>query len=502
MCLNTSQVIRPRQWNWSGDVIVANTVVRAMRLSPYLKTRYDVDIRDYLGIENNAVLKKTIGEILSHLTPSEKELFTSKRPGSFDFRALRVLAYMEENIHCETRDRRFDWWLFPEETLHEKTGDCEDRAFLLGALLLAVGISPYSVRVVLGSLYNHLDENQETKLKDHVWVMYQNEIGNWVLLEPLNMTPTASFETTAIKGNVSPNEVMVEYVPYFVFNNHHLWYIYNKDEFVSFEEFCRQRRRFWYEYDPSFSIQVHSDILTQALKDKLTDSALRAVLRQNMLIDTTGSIFTFYNPFQHFDNGYIREGWGFIQEQKNAGNLTSFVKAAHAIADFYAHSSYGIFANHGETEFTLFDGNPDPTNHAFPNTPDYSKNPLNMMDSNRFSVNTYLTKSKTRDEVVSTLNSKGIISGRFAQPHDSQSLLEYPVYIPQKLRAGTDFEWRGCLPHHNEIAMDDPLTSSHTIPGKHKLYTSADDYSKQFDLRKNTALSHISQIYEEMGNPS
>ena len=49
-------------------------------------------------------------------------------------------------------------------------GDCEDSSFLLGALLLASGISDQCVRVVLGRVVS------PEGTYGHAWVVYQNEV--------------------------------------------------------------------------------------------------------------------------------------------------------------------------------------------------------------------------------------------------------------------------------------------------------------------------------------
>src|SRR5207302_1285057 len=55
-----------------------------------------------------------------------------------------------------------------------------------------------------------------------------------------------------------------------------------------------------------------------------------------------------YDPRDHFDNGYIDEGWATVTSNLNKfratkTDWTSFGAAGHGIADFYAHSSYAHF---------------------------------------------------------------------------------------------------------------------------------------------------------------
>jgi hypothetical protein len=56
-----------------------------------------------------------------------------------------------------------------------------------------------------------------------------------------------------------------------------------------------------------------------------------------------------YDSRDHFDNGFINEGWQRVQErlgafQQQRTDFDQFAYAAHGISDFYAHSSYLHFA--------------------------------------------------------------------------------------------------------------------------------------------------------------
>jgi hypothetical protein len=89
-------------------------------------------------------------------------------------------------------------------------------------------------------------------------------------------------------------------------------------------------------------------------------------------------------------------------------------------------------------------------------------------------------------------NGKKIISGRFGQPGDqSQGFLEkYFVIIPYRLRKAPDYPERTCLPHHNEIAVDDE-----NKPKEHKLYRDQNAFRNAFLLRKDAAVEHIGKLY-------
>lgn len=66
--------------------------------------------------------------------------------------------------------RGSDPWQFPDETLHVKEGDCEDRALLIASLLIASGMSSYNVRVSLGKMQLWKSRSSYED-RDHVWVM-------------------------------------------------------------------------------------------------------------------------------------------------------------------------------------------------------------------------------------------------------------------------------------------------------------------------------------------
>ena len=72
--------------------------------------------------------------------------------GHDDAKALIVWHYIVEHVCYSRENREHDFWQFPSETLQLRSGDCEDKAFLCASLLLAAGIPPDRVRVVIGVL--------------------------------------------------------------------------------------------------------------------------------------------------------------------------------------------------------------------------------------------------------------------------------------------------------------------------------------------------------------
>jgi hypothetical protein len=166
------------------------------------------DIRAWLSSTSSAVILTALQEIG---IPSARE------PGTFDLRAWKIWDYVSNCVQYITDKKSCgleDFWLFPEETLVLQKGDCEDSSFLLATLLLASGISEHCVRVVLGRV------STPDGAYGHAWVVYQNELGRWCLLEstldavPSNLTPADPF---IMPGN------QYQYQPQFCLNASHLW---------------------------------------------------------------------------------------------------------------------------------------------------------------------------------------------------------------------------------------------------------------------------------------
>jgi hypothetical protein len=144
-----------------------------------------------------------------------------------------------------------------------------------------------------------------------------------------------------------------------------------------------QLKRDWSTLHPRFAGWVHKTILNEALTpDICPDWVLKAlnqhftsVLWQRSLtvddVDLPGS----YDPRDHFDNGYIGEGWTRVVDRlsqfrdSSVQNLDAFHLAAHGIGDFYAHSSYGEFGAAQNGMLALY--NPDNPSSSLPRPPDY-----------------------------------------------------------------------------------------------------------------------------------
>jgi hypothetical protein len=495
MCLQISSVKPWDSWNWSGDEIIHKPIIRASRWIPTKKKRYDIDLREFLTTKDNAVVAQTLGALVSSLPAQDQALFRSHGVGSFDFRADKVaqlVGTLRYKKSANKADRCPDAWLFPDETLAQKYGDCEDLAFLLAALLLASGISAYCVRVALGSLRFSLPKGTIQK-HDHCWVMYQNEGGAWEILEPVRLN-AAGMAKASMQSRLKAVPA-TEYVPHYVFNTDHLWLVnsrYFRPE-VELKDYI-MGRSFWDKFDPGFAASVHNTMFDEALGDLASADAISAMKRQSLYMDA--NIAT-YDPCDHFDNGYIEQGWQKVNERlatfkSTPSDWKSFGAAAHGIGDFYAHSSYLHFAPIKKDEFAI----PYEPGMSLDPEPAYTDPPLSLT-SGLFSVNSNLwdgTQQTAADHWAGEL-----ISGRYAQKYDPQATFwEGFTSIPFSLASAADFKFRGSLPHHDEIAVDEEMMKS-----RHKLYSGnssgPDDrqaYANQFLWRKNTAVHHIRRAYQ------
>ena len=510
MCMSKSSIGSWHSWNWSGDEIVPRPIIPACRTIPGTRRRYSIDVREFLTTRNNAIVGEALAGILHRLPLAEQGQFRSHDPGSFDFRVDRIVEFV-----ATLRYRRAanvaqgcpDAWLFPDETLTQGGGDCEDLAFLLAALLGAAGVSPYCFRVALGELRIQ-PPNGPMVPHDHCWVVYLNERGVWEILEPMALVARSS-----AKAGHKPSRKRApstEYVPHFVFNADHLWRLRSPDVRArrSLADYCADRR-FWARFNPAFAAEVHDTIFDRALADLVPSTGLAALKRQSLWLDA--NIAT-YDPQDHFDNGYIAEGWKRVQEgldrfHADNSDWESLGAAGHAIGDFYAHSSYVHFAvlqNPAALEgqaVPYYPGIEMVASPAYTATPPDAALPAFDLTSDAFSTNpNYWEGSK--DQAAAQWADQ-LISGRYAQRYDPKAtLFEGATSIPFALSSAPGFKVRGALPHHNEIAVDSPVMSR-----LHRLYQSAgagledrQAFANQFRWRENTAIQHIRQAFQQNWN--
>lgn len=526
MCLFTPKLLNLDRFNWDGDHIVFDALVPSSRL-PIGRTKgrgYDIDVREFLVSENNAVTKRALAQDLPRQFAKQPGLdlgaMTRRHSGDFDMRAHLIAAYVASTVRYAPTDGH-DPWQFPDETLSLKSGDCEDIAFLLASLLLASGISGYNVRVALGRIVLHGAGGQRQHF-DHMWVMYKCEAGHWLVLEPLRMDGhrprRVAVATTGRRkpAGAAAAAQAIEYHPAFVFNRDHLWQVAGPGDKAAFQQLIRRK---WTRLHPSFAGQVHQTILHGAL-DGLAPAAVLDGLDRHFgriagvgpVIDDIDNLFTHgYDSRDHFDNGFIPEGWAQVQARlasfaANNARLDDFAYAAHGMADFYAHTSYLHFAQVTDGRAQPYDPAQPDAGLARPVLYDASAD-FNLA-SGPFSLNPHVYAG-TAPEAAQYWQGQ-IISGRYAQKGDAQGsgaskLIESVTFIPQALRRTPGFAMRGGLPHHNEIAVDDA-----TREDTHRLYhdapnPAADDrlaYRNQFAWRRDTAIAHIRQAFQACWQPS
>lgn len=460
--MQASQVVPYQKWHWAGDEIVPNPVIPASRIVPGTKkARYPIDIREYLSIQDNAVVRAELHRLLARLPAPEREPFFSSQPGHFDFRADKVVEHVGQLQYLPT-GRRFDHWLFPDETLASGGGDCEDLAFLLAAMLRAAGISSYCLRVALGSVT--VQESGRTRRFDHAWVAYQNEEGGWEILEPLAVVapkPRRGQPRVPARRAAAEPSRTVEYTPLFVFNSEHLWRVRGPELAASrpFADYLGDRA-FWRGFHPTFAAGVHNTIYDEALQG-MAPADLAKVKRASFWVDVN---VLAYDPRDHFDFAYVPEGWQWVKTRLATGDLKDFGLATHSIADFYAHTLYGEFGPQANGTLATYD--PDAPVLARPPVYDFSTCPLPGCGLDAQSAAAHWNGQ--------------LISGQWWRWYST---------FPDDLQGTDDFkQYRRCLPDHDVLAVDSPAYRS-----PHR-YSPA-EYQRQFPLRQAAAISHIRATY-------
>ena len=493
MCLTTSPVKNWKKWNWDGDIIVHNAIVPSCRPAVCSDKYYDVDVREFLVSERNVVMRRVLENEIRQLIVEQNgdyDFFNSRKPGSFDYRTSMIAEFVSKKIKYKRSDK-IDPWQFPEETLCLKSGDCEDRALLIASLLLCSGVSPYNVRVCLGKMqlfYNHSKKHSDC---DHVWVMYKCEAGHWQVIEPANTS------RHNVKEALENMPTGAEYIPYFMFNDTHLWQI-RRD--MSYDGKTIKLAKDWSKLHPKFAGQFHKTILNDALKGTACPPWALTALNRHFTgfgaltvddVDWPGC----YDPREHFDNGYIAEGWELVKQRLDCfradsrANLDEFQKAAHTIADFYAHTSYAHFAKcDSKGQLLIYD--PLKPASTLRETPTYdSSRGFDLTKEKLFTINTNLWK-QGHAQAAAAWNGK-LISGRYGQRKDSHGWIEMTSFIPNNMESAKDFYLRAALPHHNEIAVDGGAK-----PKEHLLYAES-QFNVQTALRIDAATRHIREAFKK-----
>jgi len=481
MCLRTTDVRPADRWNWGGDLIVRDTRIRARRPNPATRRRFRVDVREFLSTATNAVLADALDGIVAGLSPAEQAHFRSRKSGAFDLRVRAVTAYLVEHVAYAKKDRAAEAWLFPDETLDAGKGDCEDLAFLLGALLLATGVSGYVVRVALGSVRQVGSRTAHA----HAWIVYRDERGRWLVLDPLLSTQDAAEDRASPRR--APRVRRFDYEPRFVFNDQHLWAMKPARGVMTLEEWVDDRT-FWNKFDPTFAASVHNRLYDKALA-QMSWARRNWVKAVSLALDGDT---TSYHPYDHFDDAYVARGFQRVRSRLATGGLSDFAAATHAIADFYAHSSYGHFAIHADgtlpplDEQTVGEGPPA----GSPNMPDYATGAFNLARFSRNKKRATLTAAQGAQRWAGKW-----ISGRYAQPDDKEAgfFEKWMTPYPDDLETPAELGQRACLPHHNEIAVDKP--SNGKLPEGQRLYADAGKYDVQFKARFDAAAQHVANAY-------
>ena len=471
MCLQTSSIRPYQKWNWNGSEIVYKTAIPTTRkLTKNKRTiyRFPVDIRQFITIENNAVVKDVIKDIIKHLSKKEQLKFLENKPTNFDFRVRQCQEYLNK-MHYIDAKTRYDQWQFPEETIRLKSGDCEDFAFLLASLILSSGISDYCVRVAFGNVIQY-DGEKEINNWEHTWVMYQNEQGVWEIIEPLlfvqheQQKMPAVFETDK---SFTPQDY--EYMPHYVFNRNHLWRVrtWEKKNAKEFDDYLMSERKYFNKFNPGFAAGVHNTIFHAALKG-MSWFDLQKVMATSLYIDVNTLA---YDPRDHFDFAYIDEGWERVNDRLAQKSLEEFALAIHAISDFYAHSFYGYFAIDANGNIPVYD----------------PSNPMSTANlSYDFSKLGDLPGCKLNECSPGAANAEAVWNGQLI----SGQWYRWYASIPDDIQYRADFCTRRCLPDHDAVAVD-----SEKYKSKHKLFDAA-TYQVQYKARVQAAITHISQVYE------
>lgn len=508
MCFGQSTIVGLNRYNWDGERIYFDPIVPSHRavIGKTAKTTYELDVREFLTANNNAVIRKVIEQDVFDYAKSigaDLSLLAKRGDGGFDFRAMIIAQFVGNTIKYHRR-KQSDPWRFPEETLMIKQGDCEDIAFLLASLLLASGISAYNFRVALGKIKIVVDEQEN--VFDHAWVMYKRESGKWMVLEPLDLVTHRKPPKSMLIQVFEQPRCRYHYMPNFLCNTEHLWVVDNNDH----QPLKDMVNKVWQRMDPRFAGFVHYNIIHAALSDApawLVNELDRRFTHIVPFIDSTivdqPDWPSGHHPYDHFDSGFIQQAWDRVGDRlsnfkANHHAIGNFAWAAHGIADFYAHSSYVHFAKlinpaSDGGYATLYD--PANPTVGFETTPQYTKG---LFDFNRFSIN---TKLYPYNHTHAAKDWEGqIISGRYGLQPDSRpkDVFEKLIRLPTDITSQPDFSKRSGLPHHNEIAVDQPKPSA-----QHRLYqtqpapdkTDREYYANQYRWRYFSAIQHIRQSF-------
>jgi hypothetical protein len=294
--------------------------------------------------------------------------------------------------------------------------------------------------------------------------MYLDEQGAWEILEPMAIIARQGMSVVRRKRNQRPLHT-IEYLPYFVFNQEHLWVVRTSDSTADqpIMEYLSSRDFAWQGFRPLFAAGIHSGIFDEALSG-MSSWDLAAVKRASLAVDVN---VLAYDPRDHFDFAYIDEGWARVKQRLATRDLDDFAYATHAVADFYAHSFYSDFASRTSAgNLVLY--NPDAPNLA--RTPVYDFTP-------------YLPLPGCSNQNSAAANWAGkLISGQWWRWYTT---------FPSDLKDRGDFPQHRCLPDHDQVAVDE------ATPKSSQRHYSSQEYPAQFRLRRQAAVDHIRKVYQD-----
>lgn len=209
--------VSEERFDWAGSRITRWTAFPSRRrVIGNRDVLIKVDLREWISPPDS----QEIREVIENLE-KEGKMPTSRKKSDFDERAGAVWKYVADNItyrHDETGQHIADFWQFPHETLALGAGDCEDCALLLATLLLASGISPFCVRVVLGSL-----TPEGGGKVHHAWPIYKDEKGCWRVLESTVDSVPKNTKDWPLADDLARQDSLPQYYPDLCLNQHHVW---------------------------------------------------------------------------------------------------------------------------------------------------------------------------------------------------------------------------------------------------------------------------------------
>jgi hypothetical protein len=440
-----------------------------------------------------------------------------------DVLAAATLSFVASDIRHD-RSKSKDPWQYPEETLAIRSGDCEDKAFLIASMMRALGVPSYNVRVVLGEV--NIEDKKRSIRQDHVWVMYKSRRGEWLPLDPYFVGPVSQHEHAV-------------FTPYFIFNDECVWTLHPRDgaDRLFSHTKSRQRRHartlsgeIGTKYNPKWEGNEHQEIVRTALNCVLPPTVVESLTSLHFYTYVAGvpvdkPDVVHYQPHMHFDNGLISEGFSYVgnlltqvgnswksgTSQSDLPTLQLVDFATHAIADFYSHSSYAHFGQIHNDRLTIC--KPTTADLAdFPayltrigcQVPDYShsvEGEFRFRPTKDDGFDLGYNDAYTYGERYHFTNVWGgrLISGRYGQPYEPPYRMERFATMSEE-----DFwklpKWRErtLLPRHDDIAVD-----CANRPSYHRLYSDSSPmarqiYSNQYRWRKNAAIEHVRQAVQSI----